>query len=182
MDILVDNKGNIKNIFVDMDGVLVDFEKGISEMIGHPLGNDNYGHSEYDARKKELTDKRCFRKLPPTVDYHELIGYIKHTGINWEILTAAGAINRQLVVWDKNEWIKEYVDPFVVVTCTHSGNQKKIFSKEGNVLIDDRQSNIDAWESEGGIGILHKNARDTINELKRLRSGLKVVESEVENA
>ena len=47
-------------------------------------------------------------------------------------------------------------------------------------MIDDRQSNIDAWESEGGIGILHKNARDTINELKRLRSGLKVVESEVE--
>ena len=47
------DKVGIKNIFVDMDGVLVDFEKGISEMIGHPLGNDNYGHSEYDARKKE---------------------------------------------------------------------------------------------------------------------------------
>ena len=46
-----------KNIFIDMDGVLVDFEKGISELIGHPLGNDNYGHSEYDRRKQELTDK-----------------------------------------------------------------------------------------------------------------------------
>ena len=102
--------------------------------------------------------------------------------MNWEILTAAGAVNRQLVVWDKNEWIKEYVDPFVVVTCTHSGSQKRIFSKKGNVLIDDRQDNIDAWESEGGVGILHKNARDTINELKKLRSGLKLVESEVQNA
>ena len=30
-------------------------------------------------------------------------------------------------------------------------------------------------ESEGGIGILHKNARDTINELKKLRSPLKLV-------
>ena len=44
-----------------MDGVLVDFQKGISELIGHPLGLDNYGHSEYDRRKQELTDKRCFR-------------------------------------------------------------------------------------------------------------------------
>ena len=106
-------KNNVvpKNIFIDMDGVLVDFEKGISELIGHPLGSDNYGHSEYDRRKQELTDKRCFRKLPPMVDYHELIGYVKHTGLPWEILTAAGVINRQLVVWDKNEWIKEYIDP-----------------------------------------------------------------------
>ena len=177
-------KNNIvpKNIFIDMDGVLVDFEKGISEMIGHPLGSDNYGHSEYDRRKQELTDKRCFRKLPPMVDYHELIGYVKHTGLNWEILTAAGAINRQLVVWDKNEWIKEYVDPFVVVTCTYSGSQKKIFAQKGNILIDDRPENIEAWESEGGIGILHKNARDTINEIKKLRSPLKLVEESLENA
>ena len=57
-----------------------------------------------------------------------------------------------------------------------------VFSKKGNVLIDDRQSNIDAWESEGGIGILHKNARDTIKELKMLRSGISIVKPEVSNA
>ena len=31
----------------------------------------------------------------------------------WEILTAAGEVNRELVVYDKNEWIKRYVDPTV---------------------------------------------------------------------
>ena len=112
----MENKVVPKNIFIDMDGVLVDFQKGISELIGHPLGSDNYGHSEYDRRKQELTDKRCFRKLPPMVDYHELIGYVKHTGLNWEILTAAGAINRQLVVYDKTEWIKEYAVSYTHLT------------------------------------------------------------------
>ena len=63
----------------------------------------------------------------------------------------------------------------MVVTCTYSGNQKKIFSQKGNVLIDDRPENIEAWESEGGIGILHKSAKDTIDELKKLRSPLKLV-------
>ena len=171
-----------KNIFIDMDGVLVDFQKGISELIGHPLGSDNYGHSEYDRRKQELTDKRCFRKLPPMVDYHELIGYVKHTGLPWEILTAAGAVNRNIVVYDKNEWIKQYVDPYVVVTCTYSGTQKAVFASKGNVLIDDRPKNIEAWEAAGGIGILHKSAKHTIEELKLMRSPLKLVKSERKNA
>ena len=46
-------------------------------------------------------------------------------------LTAAGVINRELVVYDKVEWIKKYVDPSVVVTCTYSGSQKSAFAKEG---------------------------------------------------
>ena len=113
-----------------MDGVLVDFLAGVSDMLGRPLTSDDYGHSEYDERKEELTNKRLFRNLPPMVDYHELIGYVKHTGLPWEILTAAGAINRNIVVYDKNEWIKQYVDPYVVVTCTYSGTQKAVFASE----------------------------------------------------
>ena len=178
----MENKVLPKRIFIDMDGVLVDFLAGVSDMLGRPLTSDDYGHSEYDERKEELTNKRLFRNLPPMVDYHELIGYVKHTGLPWEILTAAGAINRNIVVYDKNEWIKQYVDPYVVVTCTYSGTQKAVFATKGNVLIDDRQENIDAWESEGGIGILHTSARETIAELKKLRSPLKLIDSEVKNA
>ena len=48
-------------------------------------------------------------------------------------------------------------------------------------MIDDRQENIDAWESEGGIGILHTSARETIAELKKLRSPLKLIDSEVKS-
>ena len=165
-----------------MDGVLVDFLAGVSDMLGRPLTSDDYGHSEYDERKEELTNKRLFRNLPPMVDYHELIGYVKHTGLPWEILTAAGAINRNIVVYDKNEWIKQYVDPYVVVTCTYSGTQKAVFASKGNVLIDDRPKNIEAWEAAGGIGILHKSAKHTIEELKLMRSPLKLVKSERKNA
>lgn len=155
-----------------MDGVLADFLKGVEkpEYIGHPLTNDDKGHTEYDERKEELTNKRLFANLPPMVDMYDLIGYIKHTELPWEILTAAGVVNRELVVYDKQEWIKRYVDPKIVVTCTFSGSQKAAYAWEGNVLIDDRPSNIEAWEKAGGIGIIHKNAADTINQLKTLRN------------
>ena len=164
-------KNNVKRIFIDMDGVLADFLRGVEkpEYIGHPLTNDDAGHTEYDLRKEELTNKRLFANLPPMVDMYDLIGYVKHTNLPWEILTAAGVVNRELVVHDKNEWLKRYVDPSVVVTCTMTGTQKAAFAFEGSVLIDDRQKNIDAWEEAGGIGIVHESANKTINALKELR-------------
>tara|TARA_Y100000590_G_scaffold421165_1_gene524567 strand:+ start:273 stop:788 length:516 start_codon:yes stop_codon:yes gene_type:complete len=167
---MIENKPkNIKYIFVDMDGVLADFLKGCEAMIGHPMTNDDKGHSDYDARKEELTNKRLFANLPPMVDMYDLIAYIKHTGINWEILTAAGVVNRELVVFDKKSWIKKFVDPSVVVNCTFTGAQKSAYALKNNVLIDDRPKNIEAWEKAGGIGILHTSAADTISQLKELR-------------
>ena len=85
-------------------------------------------------------------------------------------MTAAGEVNRELVVYDKNEWIKRYVDPTVPVTCTFTGTQKAAYAYEGSVLIDDRPKNIDAWEKAGGIGIVHTSAKNTINLLKELRN------------
>ena len=36
------------------------------------------------------------------------------------------------------------------------------------VLIDDRESNIEQWISNGGIGILHKDFSTTVVELQKL--------------
>ena len=109
-----------------MDGVLADFLGGVAvlEMIGHALTNDAHGHNEYDLRKEELTNKRLFAKLEPLSDMYDLIAYVKHCEVPWEILDAAGKVNRELVVYDKNEWIRKNVDPCVVVTCTKGGKQK----------------------------------------------------------
>ena len=161
----------IERIFIDMDGVLADFNTGVETLTGTPFPNTDKGHNDYDMRKEELTNKRLFRNLPPMEDMHDLVAYVRHTNLPWEILTAAGVINRELVVYDKGEWIKEHVSPSVVVTCTMTGTQKGMFAFEGSVLIDDRVKNIEAWEANGGIGILHTNARTTITELKTLRNG-----------
>ena len=43
--------------------------------------------------------------------------------------------------------------------------EKAKFAGKNHILIDDLEKNITAWEAAGGIGILHKNANDTINTL-----------------
>ena len=165
-------KGKVKRIFIDMDGVLADFIRGVEspQYLGEPLTNDDEGHTTYDLKKEELTNKRLFANLPPMVDMYDLLAYVRHCDTPWEILTAAGDVNRELVVFDKNEWIKKYVDPTVPVTCTFTGTQKAAFAFEGSVLIDDRQKNIDAWVDAGGIGIVHTSAKNTITTLKELRN------------
>ena len=161
---------NIRRMFIDMDGVLADFNTGVETLTGTPFPNTDKGHNDYDARKEELTNKRLFRNLPPIEDMHDLVAYVRHTRLPWEILTAAGVINRELVVFDKNEWIRDHVSPSVVVTCTMTGSQKGMFAFEGSVLIDDRIKNIESWEAHGGIGILHTSAAETITKLKKLRN------------
>ena len=66
-------KGKVKRIYVDMDGVLCDFLRGCESYLGHPLTNDDKGHTEYDLRKQELTDKRLFANLPPMVDMYDIL-------------------------------------------------------------------------------------------------------------
>ncbi len=91
---------------------------------------------------------------------------IKESGIDWEILTASGSLNRTVVTNDKIYWIRKHVDPKVIITATIKGEDKAAFARPSHVLIDDRKSNIKAWTQAGGIGVLHRTADDTINQLK----------------
>ena len=45
---------------------------------------------------------------------------------------------------------------------------KAEYSGKNRILIDDRADTIEAWRSNGGIGILHTSANDTIKQLKDL--------------
>ena len=58
----------VMRIFVDMDGVLADFNTGVEALTGTPFPNTDQGHNDYDERKEELTNKRLFRSLPPLPD------------------------------------------------------------------------------------------------------------------
>ena len=88
----------IKKIFVDMDGVLADFIKGVEgpNYLNGPFVNVH----DYDSRKIELSNNGLFRNLPVLDGMHQLMEHIKTEceakGIYWEILTCTGMQNRQI--------------------------------------------------------------------------------------
>lgn len=156
----------ISKIYLDMDGVLADFVTGVQgpDFLNGPLLSEDC----YDKQKKEFTEKGLFRKLPPMQDMQELVDYVKSTGVPYEILTCAGAVNHNLVVQDKIKWLDEHLDPGVPVITTLKGVHKAKFAQPGHILVDDRLKNIHAWREAGGTGILHLNAATTNGHLETL--------------
>ena len=157
----------IRQIFLDQDGVLADFESGLTKALGYKVDLKDK-KDVYDAEKRKLTAQRLFRNLDPLPDAWKLVDYCMNSGIHTEILTAAGTVNRTLVIRDKIDWIRRYISPYWIIIPTFKGSQKAAFAHKKAVLIDDRQRNIDTWVEAGGIGILHKTADETIEQLDYL--------------
>ena len=160
---------NVRQIFLDQDGVLADFESGLTKALGYKV-DLKAKKDVYDKEKRKLTAQRLFRNLEPLPDAWKLVDYCMNSGIHTEILTAAGTVNRTLVIKDKIDWIRRYVHPHWIVIPTFSGTQKAAFAHKKAVLIDDRERNIKCWKEAGGIGILHTTADDTIEQLDYILS------------
>ena len=154
----------VRQIFLDQDGVLADFESGLTKALGYKVDLKSK-HDVYDAEKRKLTAQRLFRNLEPLPDAWKLVDWCLNSGIHTEILTAAGTVNRTLVIKDKIDWIRRYISPHWIIIPTFKGSQKAAFAHEKAVLIDDRPKNIYDWIEAGGIGILHTTADDTIKQL-----------------
>lgn len=153
----------MRNIYVDMDGVLVDFDGFIKQQFGKnfiDLNND-WIWSKL-AKYEDL-----YAILEPMVDAYDLWNAIKH--LKPKILTAVPSkIEMQRAPSDKIEWVKKYLSKDVEVNFGPHSINKQEWCKPGDVLIDDSPINIVQWESRGGYGILHSTASLTIKNLKEL--------------
>ena len=66
--------------------------------------------------------------------------------------------------WLAREISKDFADKAII--CRRS--DKKMYSSPDCILVDDNAENIDNWEDEGGIGILHFATQNTIGKLEEI--------------
>lgn len=148
-------------IYVDMDGVLVDFNKKIKEIF-----NKSFHELDNDWVWKQLSQyPNLYLDLDPMIDYWELWDAIKY--YQPQILTAVPSkVDMPNVMNDKVEWISKHIGYCTKINFGPYSVDKQKWCKPGDVLIDDSYLNISQWNDKGGIGILHSTASDTIKQLK----------------
>jgi hypothetical protein len=161
---------NIAHIYCDMDGVLVDFEKGALKALNAGKEPLDVALKKPDAKKKIADTNGFWENLEQMPDAMKLWNFINR--YEPRILTA-------YPTWDeggkhgKKIWVDKHLklphDRFFPVKRIEKQDYAKD-TKTGmpNLLIDDHKKNIQEFEAAGGIGVLHINANDTISKLKKL--------------
>lgn len=164
-------------VFVDMDGVLADFEakkrKHFSNS-GLDIFEDPFNcHKEHEkifwaTIREKYPD--WFLELPVCPGAKKLMEYLRP--YNPVILTAIPRLEMEVwrVVYQKQEWGYRYFPNVPMICCLT--RHKKDYAIPQSVLIDDRENTIDSWIKKGGSGILHRSIEDTL-------SAFKVVENAV---
>ena len=148
-------------IYCDMDGVLVDFNKGYYELTGVDLEGRHLNDTNFwDPINKAGYD--FWINLEWMSDGKKLWSYIEKYGP--ELLSAPSRQNDSRVA--KHDWVERELPGVHLIL--RSAKHKKDFASKNHILIDDRVDNIMDWVGAGGVGILHKNTEDTILQLKDL--------------
>jgi len=149
-------------LFVDMDGVIVDFRRGYHDLTGVDLGRTFHDDDRFwDPINKAGYNFWINLKWMP--DGKKLWNYVSK--YNPEILSAPSRQDESRVA--KHEWIKREIPGAHLILRT--AKNKKEFACLHCILIDDLPKNIDAWKEAGGIGILHTSTDETIKQLKKLK-------------
>jgi len=169
-------------IFCDMDGVLVDFDKGYKELTGVSTHHaDSQGRNEFwklyrdNLKNKDIPEKSYWANLDWMPDGKQLWDYIKE--YNPYVLTAPSVnfdlpfeerykLENNESMQGKTEWVQRL--PNMKKLYFRSAQRKADFAGPGKILIDDRKDTIDSWNANGGIGILHTSTANTIKQLQDL--------------
>ncbi len=162
-------------IYLDLDGVCVNFEEGIKKATG--ITGIGYQDNPVAFWKKASEVEGFFRKLSPTVPHAVLEDYFKeletcahYAGTEVQILTALPLPTGHLktAAYDKTHWVHRFLFSDLVVNCVPNWRYKKIYAAPGNILIDDSLRNIEDWRTvDGAIGIHHTDFESSLRLVKK---------------
>ena len=159
---LEEQEGSKYKIYVDMDGVLVDFDGGYEKLTGMTTRAADEKGPEFFWKPISKAGAKWWITLNWMPDGKQLWDYVKK--YNPELLSAPS--REEASRMGKRVWVKRELPGVKLIL--KSADKKQEFASPNSILIDDREKNIEQWKSAGGVGILHTDAASTIKKLKEL--------------
>ena len=156
-----------RKLWVDLDGVMADYEGQYRKLGGDP--EEKGGRKAQRFKRPEF--QNFYLHLPLLPDALTLWNFCKKLCLENKdldgpnILSAKSNFQRTSYE-DKVIWVERHLHtagPHVVIV--NMPNQKWKHCTPGDILIDDNTKNISEWVNAGGVGIIHKNAKKTIEQL-----------------
>jgi hypothetical protein len=151
----------VRQLYLDCDGVLADFDKGATAVLGLPPRSFEKRHGLGRFWQKLAQAPDFYFGLPLMPDAMELFDAVKH--LNPVILTGLPRGN-----WAANQkvrWAAQYFPGTRIITTM--ARDKRNHAWKGDVLVDDQDRHRRLWEEIGGTFIHHKNAKQSLTELAR---------------
>jgi len=170
-------------IFCDLDGVLVDFNRGFKNLDAN---KDKLSPSEYEEKYSkekmwQIIDdegESFWANLKWMKDGRELWDYLsQHNPI---ILSSPSRSKSS--THGKMKWIRRNLGIMQDSPTKSSKNwdqesrvilsqyKYKFANSENDILVDDTQAKLDKWANAGGTGVLHNDSTDTIRVLEDILS------------
>lgn len=167
-------------IYCDMDGVLADFDKGLMQLSNGKNSFEFYKESNPQGMWNLIRDQSdngikfwaTLPKIEPDADM--LWKFINSLGYTVKILSSTASRQSKINSADigKRTWLSTKLIPVPqeenIILVDSSDAKRQYAAGPNHILIDDRPKNISQWRSAGGVAIEHKNATQTISELKRI--------------
>lgn len=150
-------------LFLDLDGVLADFDGGFPRI---------FGFDHRDGPKSRMwaaikTRESFFAELDPFPGARAFFDIVKP--LRPAILTSASDSLFPIAARAKHAWVRHHLCADVLVLPVRDGLDKAAFVQDsGDVLVDDYGKNCDAWRAAGGLPIKHEPG-DFVHTLARLQ-------------
>lgn len=150
----------MKELFLDMDGVIVAFDRGIIDFLGldtteeaFQMWNDIYNYTDLTPSEfwHEL-DASFWEAMEPTPEADTILSMVDE--FKPVLLSMLPLTNRAEACHGKVNWIRKHMPDYYNEGRFLIGGTKHQLAGPGKMLIDDSQANCEDWSEHGGHAIL----------------------------